>query len=186
MTKIQITRREWIAAAGVTVGGLVAGTLFRSRIRSATGGADEPVTAVATANTGATATPAMATSGATPMTVYKDPSCGCCREWVTHAQANGFTVTTQDVDDVAPIKAQHGIPADVHSCHTAIVGDYAIEGHVPADLVARVLRERPAIAGLAVPGMVVGSPGMEQGDRRDPYDVVSFTRAGAIAVYASR
>lgn len=185
MTKIQITRREWLAAAGVTVGGLVAGTLFRSRVRTATGGADQPA-AAATASTGAASTVATAGTAATPMSVYKDPSCGCCKEWVAHAEANGFAVTTHDVGDVAPIKARYGVPEALHSCHTAVVGDYAIEGHVPADLVTRLLRERPAIAGLAVPGMVAGSPGMEQGDRHDPYEIVSFTREGATAVYASR
>jgi hypothetical protein len=177
MAEINITRREWIAAAGVTAGGLVLGTVFRSRIRG---------TAAANGEAAAAAQPAVAAAGAVAMVVYKDPSCGCCRQWVAHAAANGFAVTTQDVADVAPIKAKYGVPPALHSCHTAIVGDYAIEGHVPADLVAKLLRERPALAGLAVPGMVTGSPGMEMGDRRDPYDVVSFTRDGATAVYASR
>ena len=105
---------------------------------------------------------------------------------MSHVAERGFAVTTQDVADVAPIKARYGVPAALHSCHTAVVGGYAIEGHVPADLVARLLRERSAVAGLAVPGMVAGSPGMGMGDRHDPYDIVSFTRDGTTAVYASR
>lgn len=95
--------------------------------------------------------------------VYKNPACGCCGEWVKHMQANGFRVETHEVSDVAPIRHQYGVPDALASCHTSVVGGYALEGHVPASDVWRLLRERPSVKGLAVPGMVVGSPGMEQG-----------------------
>jgi len=97
------------------------------------------------------------------VTVYKNPACGCCGAWVKHLQANGFRVETRDVADVTPIRQANGVPDSLASCHTALVGGYAIEGHVPAADVSRLLRERPAVKGLSVPGMVVGSPGMEQG-----------------------
>ena len=121
------------------------------------------------------------------VTVYKSPSCGCCTKWVDHLKANkAFRVVTRDMDDVDPVKDGLGIPARLRSCHVAVAGGYAFEGHVPGDLVAKVLRERPKIAGLAVPGMPVGSPGMEVGTRKDPYDVVAFTRDGKTSVYAKR
>lgn len=97
----------------------------------------------------------------------------------------GFAATVHDVPDVAPMKKTLRVPASLHSCHTAVVGKYAIEGHVPADLIHKMLKEKPAIAGLAVPGMPQGSPGMETG-RKDPYDVVAFTTAGKTSVYAKR
>ena len=97
------------------------------------------------------------------VTMYKNPACGCCGEWAKHMEANGFRVETHMVADVTPIKQKYGVPESLFSCHTASVGDYALEGHVPAADVWRLLRERPAVKGLAVPGMVVGSPGMEQG-----------------------
>ena len=106
------------------------------------------------------------------VTVYKSPTCGCCASWVDHLRENGFTVDVQDVDDLQTVKAEHGIPAALQSCHTAIVDGYVVEGHVPAGDVKRLLVERPDAAGLAVPGMPVGSPGMEQGDTVQPYDVL--------------
>lgn len=118
--------------------------------------------------------------------VYKSPSCGCCKAWVAHMQQNGFRVETHDTDNVDPVKDEAGVPQGARSCHTARVGGYAIEGHVPADLVRRLLREHPGdIAGLAVPGMVTGSPGME-GPNPQHYDVIAFTKDGHTRVYASR
>lgn len=97
------------------------------------------------------------------VTVYKNPACGCCGEWVKHMQANGFRVETHEVADMTPIRHKYGVPDTLTSCHTAEVNGYTLEGHVPAADVWRMLREWPKVAGLAVPGMVVGSPGMEQG-----------------------
>jgi hypothetical protein len=97
------------------------------------------------------------------VTMYKNPSCGCCGDWAKHMEANGFRVETQMMADVTPIKQKFGVPESLYSCHTAVVGGYAIEGHVPAKDVWRLLREKPAVKGLSVPGMVVGSPGMETG-----------------------
>lgn len=112
------------------------------------------------------------------MTVYKSPSCGCCGDWVKHIQANGFRVETREIADVTPIRRRYGVPEYLASCHTAVVGGYAIEGHVPATDVRRLLREKPKVRGLAVPGMVVGSPGMEQGPPQ-PYATLAFDDRGA-------
>jgi hypothetical protein len=117
--------------------------------------------------------------------VYKSPTCGCCSAWVEHLRENGFTVVTKDVTDVTEVKQTAGVPRDLFSCHTAIVEGYAIEGHVPADLIRQFLAERSGEAGLAVPGMPMGSPGME-GSRRDRYDVIAFARDGTRRVYATR
>jgi hypothetical protein len=121
----------------------------------------------------------------TPITVYASPSCQCCHRWVPHLEANGFLATVEKVADVTPIKRKLGVPESLWSCHTAMVAGYAVEGHVPADLVQRVLAERPAVAGLAAPGMPNGAPGME-GASKETYEVVAFTTAGDTQVYAVR
>lgn len=116
--------------------------------------------------------------------VYKSASCGCCTAWVAHLKSHGFAVTVEDAGNTAA-RARLGIPAALGSCHTAEVGGYAIEGHVPAADVRRLLAQRPRARGLAVPGMPIGSPGMEDGDRRDAYDVLLVRLDGTTAVYAS-
>lgn len=139
---------------------------------------------VALAAAGAVLTGASAPAAPpTQITVYKSPSCGCCTKWVDHLKANGYSVTAKDVDDVEPIKAELGVPAKLASCHTALVGGYVVEGHVPAQDIDRLLREKPKVVGLAVPGMPLGSPGMEAG-RKDAYDVVAFAANGATKVFA--
>lgn len=119
------------------------------------------------------------------MVVHKTPTCGCCNAWVDHLRAAGFTVEAVDVDDTSPIAARLGVPDSLRSCHTAEIGGYAIEGHVPAADIRRLLLQRPQAAGLAVPGMPLGSPGMEMGDRRDNYEVVQFDRDGTTQTFAS-
>ncbi|MDC7716001.1 DUF411 domain-containing protein [Vogesella sp. DC21W] len=116
--------------------------------------------------------------------LYKDPSCGCCGKWATHMRANKLALQSQDRSDMAQLKDRLGVPASLRSCHTAQIGGYTIEGHVPAAMVQQLLRDRPAIAGLAVAGMPQGSPGMETGIR-DSYQVMAFTRAGRQYVYAT-
>jgi hypothetical protein len=118
------------------------------------------------------------------LTMYKSPTCGCCNAWAEHMRSHGFAVEAHDVADVAPVKAENAIPPRLASCHTAFVGGYVIEGHVPASDVQRLLAERPAVAGLAVPGMPVGSPGME-GPNPERYDVLSFDASGRTAVFSS-
>jgi len=112
------------------------------------------------------------------VSVYKSPTCGCCGEWVKHLRANGFRVETHEVVDVTPVRRRYGVPDHLASCHTALVGGYAIEGHVPASDIRRLLRERPRVRGLAVPGMVPGSPGMEQGPPQ-PYETLAFNGRGS-------
>lgn len=119
--------------------------------------------------------------------VWKDPDCGCCQDWVTHLEANGFAVKVNAGGNDA-MRARLGIPAQLGSCHTGLVGGYAVEGHVPAADIRRLLKDRPQAVGLAVPGMPVGSPGMDgavYGNRRDPYDVLLVPKAGAPRVFAS-
>jgi hypothetical protein len=104
-----------------------------------------------------------------------------------YLRANSFPVKAEDTEDLAPIKKKHGVPGNLQSCHTALVEGYVVEGHVPADLIDRLLREHPAIAGLAVPGMPSGSPGMESPGRApEPYQVIAFDRSGRTSVFASR
>jgi hypothetical protein len=116
--------------------------------------------------------------------VYKTLSCGCCGLWVEHMQQSGFRINLHNVRDVTPVRENFGVPDAMGSCHTAVVGGYAIEGHVPAVDVKRLLRERPKATGIAVPGMVQGSPGMEQGQGKDPYDVILFGVARRPVVFA--
>ena len=118
------------------------------------------------------------------VTVYKSPTCGCCTKWVDHMRANGFVVTATNVEDMAAVKQKYGVPDKVGSCHTSLVGGYVIEGHVPADVVKRLLAERPKVAGLAVPGMPASAPGMDIPGQ--PYTIVGFDRAGQLTVYERR
>jgi len=117
--------------------------------------------------------------------VYKDANCGCCKEWVKHMQKAGFAVTSEDTTDMAGLKKKLGVPDALASCHTAVIGDYLVEGHVPADVVQIMLREKPVARGLAVPGMPAGSPGME-GPVKEKYNVMLFDRSGKSRIYASR
>ena len=121
-----------------------------------------------------------------PMTVYKSPTCGCCKEWIKHVKANGFSVKVIELDDVTPMQRAAGVPLAMGSCHTALVGKYVVEGHVPADLIHNILQEKTAIAGLSVPGMPLGAPGMEQSGNARPYTVMSWTKDGKTAVFAKR
>ena len=118
------------------------------------------------------------------MTVWKTPSCGCCGNWVKHMRAAGFEVRVENVDDLGPVKRLAAVPEKLQSCHTARVGRYTVEGHVPASDILRLLKERPNAVGLAVPGMPSGSPGMENGDH-DPYEVLMLKRDGETAVFSS-
>lgn len=119
-----------------------------------------------------------------PITVYKSPTCGCCSKWVRHLQDNGFDVNAINRNDMNRVKSAAGIPRQLASCHTAVVGGYVIEGHVPAADIRRLLKEQPAVAGLTAPGMPMGSPGME-GPRRDAYKVLTFTKEGDSTVFSS-
>lgn len=123
------------------------------------------------------------------VTVWKTPNCGCCKDWVIHLREAGFQVVTNDVSDTAPVRQKLGLPAKFGSCHTAQVGGYVLEGHVPAQDVKRLLREKPVAIGLAVPDMPVGSPGMEmQGDMlgvRDAFDVVLVNTDGSSRIFQS-
>jgi len=110
--------------------------------------------------------------------VYKSPWCGCCGAWVEHLQSHGFTTEVFDVEDLTPVKSHYGVSPKLQSCHTAVVNGYVIEGHVPAQDIKRLLEERPEATGLTVPGMPIGSPGMEQGDHQEAYAVLLFGENG--------
>jgi hypothetical protein len=120
--------------------------------------------------------------------VWKSPTCGCCIDWIKHLQANGFVVNATNVPDSRHVRARFGMPAKFASCHTALIGGYVIEGHVPARDIKRLLREKPQALGIAVPGMPVGSPGMDgpsYSGMRDPYDVLLVFADGKARVFAS-
>ena len=119
------------------------------------------------------------------LAVYKSPTCGCCEGWVTHMRRAGFTVAVHVVADPGTVRRARGLPDTLASCHTGMIDDYAIEGHVPAADVVRLLAERPEAVGLAVPGMPMGSPGMETPDgRKQPFDTLLVLRSGQTRVFA--
>ena len=122
---------------------------------------------------------------ATRVTVYKDPNCGCCHNWNIAMQKAGFAIDVRDTPNMAPVKASLGVPDALASCHTGVVAGYLFEGHVPPDLVQKVLAEKPPIVGLFVPGMPGGSPGME-GPNPVRYDVIALGRDRRQSVYATR
>jgi hypothetical protein len=156
-----ITRRRWIAQ--------MTGTLTGSAV----------LTSVL---------PALAHAATAPIaiTVYKDPSCGCCKKWVDHLHASGFAPTVQDRSDMNALKNSLGVPPVLRSCHTAVVGKYLIEGHVPAVDIKQLLSTAPhGVLGLAAPGMPSGSPGMETPGRSDHYDVLAFSSDGNSRVFAA-
>ena len=146
-----------------------------------------PAQAMACALAGPALTAYAAAPAATPVEVWKDPNCGCCQDWVDHMQANGFAVKVHDTGNNA-VRARLGLPQKLGSCHTALVGGYVVEGHVPASDVRALLQQKPKALGIAVPGMPVGSPGMDgavYGDRRDPYDVLLVAHDGSTRVFKS-
>jgi hypothetical protein len=129
--------------------------------------------------------PAFARQVLPPVHVFKTPTCGCCGAWIDHMKAAGFAVTVTEVDDTSAARQQHGLPDKFGSCHTAVVAGYVVEGHVPASDVKKLLAMKPVAIGLAVPGMPVGSPGMEMGARKDPYQVLLVTRDGRASVFST-
>jgi hypothetical protein len=156
-----ITRRDWVASLTRTVGaGLAIGVFLPRRSRAAT-------------------------VVSSTVTVYKDPSCGCCTKWVTHLRAAGMHPVVHDRSDMDALKDSLAIPAALRSCHTAVAGRYVIEGHVPAEDLKRLLATAPrGIVGIAVPDMPAGAPGMEMAGRADPYDVIAFTTDGSTKLFA--
>jgi hypothetical protein len=122
----------------------------------------------------------------TKMTVYKSPTCGCCAKWVEHMKKAGFDLTVNDVDNISAIKAEHHVPANLAACHTALVGGYVVEGHVPEDVIRKMLKEKPKVAGIAVAGMPMGAPGMDTEGVPQSYDVMAFDATGASSVYAKK
>lgn len=132
----------------------------------------------------ASALPASASDKLPLVQVYKSPTCGCCGAWVEHMRAAGFTVTVTEVGDTTAARKRYGFPDRFGSCHTAIVGGYVVEGHVPAAEVKRLLAMKPPALGISVPGMPAGSPGMEVGARKDPYDVFLIDKSGRETVFA--
>ena len=121
----------------------------------------------------------------TPIEVYKTRTCGCCAKWVEHLKANGFSPKVIEVDSTAEYRKKFGVPEKLQSCHTAVVEGYAIEGHVPAEDIRRLLKDPGKLKGIAAPGMPLGSPGMEQGSRRAAYTVFGFDAAGAASEFKS-
>lgn len=131
------------------------------------------------------AIPALAANSLPPVEVFKNPSCGCCGAWVDHLRAAGFDVKVTMVDDTSVARRKYGLPDKFGSCHTAVVAGYVVEGHVPAGDIKKLLAMKPMAIGIAVPGMPVGSPGMEMGSRKDPYQVLLVDKQGRERVFSS-
>ncbi len=121
--------------------------------------------------------------GNTDIVVYRSPTCACCGKWLAHLKADGFNVTDNIVANVQGIKDQYGVTSSLASCHTAIINGYVVEGHVPAGDIITMLKNNEDIKGLSVPGMIVGTPGMEMGDLKSPYKVIAFDTNGKLKVY---
>jgi len=121
---------------------------------------------------------------AATMTVYKSPSCGCCGKWVEHVEKHGFAVKVVPTADMVAVKKRLGVPDQAMSCHTTKVGNYVVEGHVPASDIMRLLTQKPKARGIAVAGMPMGSPGMEHGDHREPYSTLLIGMDGKTKVFA--
>jgi len=117
------------------------------------------------------------------ITSYRSPNCGCCHGWIEHLKAEGFTVKDNVTENLETIKAENNVPQNLTACHTAVINGYVVEGHIPASDIKRLLREKPDVAGIAVPGMPIGSPGMESGNIKEPYTVFTFTEEGETQVY---
>lgn len=163
------------------IGGESRGTALRSTRRACLSLAGAlMVTGLVAASRSATASPRRP-----EVTVWRSPSCGCCGDWIDHLSAAGFRVKVTLVQDTAPTRRRLGLPERYGSCHTALVEGYVVEGHVPAEEVRRLLATRPDAIGLTVPGMPVGSPGMEMGSQRDPYDVLLVRADGQASVFAA-
>lgn len=123
-------------------------------------------------------------ANAASMTVMKSPSCGCCSKWVEHVRAHGFDVNVVNVEDIMAVKAKAGIPEKLASCHTTKVGGYVVEGHVPAADIKKLLAQKPKARGIAVAGMPAGSPGMEAGSFKQPYETILIKADGSTSVFA--
>lgn len=121
--------------------------------------------------------------GTVEMTVYRSPSCGCCGAWIEHVKKHGFKVKDIKTESIAAVKQEYNLPPELVSCHTAIIDGYVMEGHIPADDIKRFLEQNPKIAGLAVPDMPLGTPGMEAGDLKQPFQVLAFNDKGEIEVF---
>ena len=117
--------------------------------------------------------------------VYKTSSCGCCAEWVEHLRSHGFDVLVKDVENVTPIAEQLGVPSELRACHTALVGGYFVEGHVPSADIRKLLEEKPKAAGIAVPGMPAGSPGMDRASGGEPYETLLVDRRSGVRLFVS-
>jgi hypothetical protein len=129
--------------------------------------------------------PVVVASEISEIKVYKNPHCGCCNKWISYLKDQGFTVKSENNSMLPAMKEAVGVTSELASCHTAVVDGYVLEGHVPAEDVKRLVEERPDIKGLTVPGMPIGSPGMEQGDTKERYDVIAIKKDGSTYVYST-
>lgn len=158
-------------------------------VAAASGCETAPPESAVDADSAARTIRALASADPSAVTVYKTATCPCCKDWVEHMRASGFTVDARDVSaaELAQIRTREGVAGELASCHTSTVAGYVLEGHVPADVVRKLLEEHPDLRGLAVPGMPPGVPGMpDPGPNRPPYQVVAIDSDGATEVYETR
>lgn len=174
--KLKSFDQKWLRpiALGLVAGGVLVGVIATVGITTRQTGQAEPTETIAEKTE---------LVQSLVVTAYRSPTCGCCGGWSEHMQAQGFQVKDQVTEDLEAIKQRFNVPTKLTSCHTAVVGGYVIEGHVPAADIRRLLTEKPDVIGIAVPGMPLGSPGMEAGDLKEPYTVFSFNENGQIGVF---
>lgn len=159
MKKKSLSNWFWLGSVVLTIGAVLAAQELRPR-------------------------PAVAATAPDTVVVYKSPTCGCCSKWIDHLKQSGFTVESHDEAEMSLVKTKLGVPEELASCHTATVNGYVIEGHVPAEDIRQLLAKRPKATGLAVPGMPIGSPGMEVGDRVEAYQTLLFDSQGQTSVFS--
>ena len=171
--------RRFVALFGVTLISALGGIYLKSdnQVENFSDAQDETVLASVWDK------PSESYSGNKEITVYRSPSCGCCGVWIEHMKKHGFQVTDIKTDNLEAIKQKYNLPISLESCHTATIDGYVIEGHIPAHDIKRFLKQKHKFAGLAVPGMPLGTPGMEAGQRKQPFEVLAFNQSGEVEVF---
>ena len=180
-----------ITIASVAIASIIGGTFYLTSTSGGNNSANNGNLAVANENTNQATLVSVWDketepnySGIIDATVYRSPSCGCCGVWVQHAQKHGFKIADIKTEEMEALKQQHNVPAELASCHTTIIDGYVMEGHIPADDIKRFLAQKPDnFIGLAVPGMPIGSPGMEARDIKQPFQVLAFNNKGEVEVF---
>lgn len=176
-------RLSKIILASIAIAGVVGGAIYITSIQSANNIAIADDTNTATLVSVWDKETELSYGGTKEITVYRSPNCGCCGGWIEHAQKHGFKVKDIKTDDLETVKQKYNVPTELAACHTAIIDGYVMEGHIPVDDIKRFLQEKPKLAGLVVPEMPIGTPGMESKAIKQPFQVLAFNNRGEIKVF---